>query len=157
MIKAVVKSENCKVLIPNKEHKNFTETNEILPVGTELIGEKFNIDGKRKGEDFTYRLFRTPEGKIIYPKYLDMTTTEVKLGVDGNPTPTVVNLKQAENFSKAKLIGVIGGGVAGFAIARYKKQDWKKSLIYSAVGAVVGFYGAYVFDRKRDITVSPSK
>ena len=31
--------ENAKVLVPNKEHKNFTETNEIVPQGTTVKGE----------------------------------------------------------------------------------------------------------------------
>lgn len=157
MKKATVTQENCKVLIPNKEHKNFTETNEVIPVGTSLDGNLVEIKGKRKGEDFTYKLFITPDEKIIYPKYLNMEATEVKLGADSAQTPTVVNMTPVENFNKAKLIYIAVGGAVGYGYARYKKEDWKKSLMYTVGGAILGFGLTYVIDRNRKIDVTPSK
>lgn len=157
MTKAVVSQENCKVLIPNKEHKNFTETNEVIPVGTELVGELAEIKGKRKGEDFMYRIFTTPDRKIIYPKYLNMETTEVKLGADSAQTATIVNIKPAETFNKAKLIYIAVGAGVGYGFARYKKEEWKKTLMYTVGGAILGFATTYIVDRNRKIDVTPSK
>ena len=64
-IKGVI-TEDTKTLIPNKEHKNFTETNTIIPKGTIVEGEMKSIQGKRKGEDFLYRVFFTNDGHIIF-------------------------------------------------------------------------------------------
>ena len=65
MINAVV-IEEAHVLVPNKEHQNFTRTREILPVGEKIVGSFKSIKGKRRGEDFSYRVFITNNGEIIY-------------------------------------------------------------------------------------------
>ena len=38
-----------------------------------------------------------------------------------------------------------------------KKKDWKKVMMFTAVGALVGFGGAYLLDRQRAIYVTPSE
>ena len=58
-------TENTMTLIPNLEHKNFTETDTIIPKGTTVEGELKEIKGKRRGDDFVYRVFVTKEGHII--------------------------------------------------------------------------------------------
>lgn len=158
MIEKVVVNKECKVLIPNGEHKNFTETDENFDKGEILTGRYVNIEGLRRGKPFTYRLFITSDNRYIYQNCIEpMKTTEVMLGADESQTPTVVNLKQNETFSRNKIIGIIGGGVAGFALAKYQKKDWKQALTFTAVGALVGFGGAYLLDRNRSILVTPSK
>lgn len=151
--------EDTKTLIPNKEHKNFTETEITLPGGTEVIGELKEIKGKRRGEDFLYRVFSTDEGHIIFQNKINnlMPVTEVKLNADAQTTPTLVNLKPSETFSKVKTMGIVIGGLAGFAYAKYKKHDLKKSAMYIGIGAVVGFATAYVIDTQKKTIITPSK
>ena len=58
MIKAQV-IEDAKILIPNTEHKNFTDSGEIIEEGTFVSGQVKNIEGLRRGKPFIYRLFLT--------------------------------------------------------------------------------------------------
>ena len=67
-MKTVTLVNDAPVLIPNKAHSNFTKSDEILKKGSIVKGDEIFINGKRRGEDFTYRLFRTTDGKLIYTK-----------------------------------------------------------------------------------------
>ena len=60
--------EDAPVLVPNKEHANFTRTEIVIPAGTKIEGEVKIIKGKRRGEPFTYRLFCTNDNQYIYLK-----------------------------------------------------------------------------------------
>ena len=51
MLEKVTVLSDCKVLVPNKEHKNFTETKEVIKKGKVLNGRFVNIDGKRRGQE----------------------------------------------------------------------------------------------------------
>jgi hypothetical protein len=154
---AIVK-EDAKVLTPNKEHKNFTETDEIIPQGTEIEGEQKLIEGLRRGEPFTYRVFVTNDDKILYLNKVEpIMGTEVMLGADDSRTPTTVNLRPAETFSKVKMIGIVAGGVLGYAYAKSKKMDNRKAIYTSAIGAILGYASGYIIDRQRGITVTTSK
>lgn len=149
---------DAKVLIPNGEHKNFTETTEVIRKGNKVSGEIENIQGLRRGEPFTYRLFRTNNNKLIYLNNLDkMNVTEVKLGADSSVTSTDVNLIPAETFNKIRINGLLIGAIGGFAWAKYKKYDTKKIAMYIGVGALVGYLGAYIIDTNRKVTVKESK
>ena len=76
MSEKVTVIKDCKILKANKQHKNFTETKEILKKGTVLSGRNVKIDGKRRGENFTYRIFITDDEKIIYQNCVEpMKTT----------------------------------------------------------------------------------
>jgi len=150
--------ENASILIPNPDHKNFVENGEIIEKGTLLEGNTSNIQGLRRGQPFTYRLFNTSNNQIIYLKSIKpMETTEVTLGADSTKTSTKVNLIPAESFSKLKMTGIVVGGVAGFLFAKYKKHDMKKAAMYIGVGAVLGYVGGYMIDQRHKITVQPSK
>lgn len=154
----VVVNKDSKILIANNEHKNFTETDQILEEGTILNGNAINVKGLRRGEPFTYRLFITPKKEILYLNNITpMNTTEVMLGADESVSSTKVNLIPAETFSRVKTIGLVAGALAGFAYAKYKKQDMKKVAMWIAAGALVGYAAAYVIDRNRTIDVTPSK
>ena len=83
--------------------------------------------------------------------------TEVTLGADAQTSPTSVNLKPAETFSKMKLRGVVIGGIVGFAYAKYKKQDLKKVAMYIGLGAALGYGIEYLIDTRKNIIVKPSK
>lgn len=150
--------KDAKVLIPNGEHKNFTETTEVIEKGNKVSGEIENIQGLRRGEPFTYRLFRTNNNKLIYLNNLDkMNVTEVKLGADSSVTSTDVNLIPAETFNKIRRNGLVIGAIGGFAWAKYKKYDTKKIAMYIGIGALVGYLGAYIIDTNRKATVKASK
>lgn len=151
--------QDTKTLTLNKEHKNFTETDTIIPSGTTVQGECKSVEGLRRGEPFTYRIFVTQEGQIIYQNKITnlMPVTEIKLGADNSQTPTVVNFVPTETFSKVKLMGVVLGGLAGFAYAKYKKHDLKNSAMFIGIGAAAGFATAYVIDTKKKTVVNPSK
>lgn len=151
-------NKDSKLLIANNEHKNFTEIDEIIEEGTILNGNAINVKGLRRGEPFTYRLFVTPKNEILYLNNITpMETTEVTLGADSSVSPTRVNLIPAETFNRVKTIGLVAGGIAGFAYAKYKKHDMKRVAMYIGVGALVGYVAAYVFDTNKSINVTPSK
>ncbi len=150
--------KDAKVLIPNNDHKNFTETNQVIPKGTKVSGSIKNIQGLRRGEPFTYRLFNTNNNQLIYLNNLEnMNATEVKLGADASVTSTKVDLIPAETFNKIRRNGLIIGGIAGFAYAKYQKHDMKKVAMWIGVGALVGYAAAYVIDTNRKAIVKPSK
>lgn len=152
-------NEDAIVLIPNKAHQNFVATGKIIEEGNIIEGNYRKINGLRKGKPFTYSLFVTKDKEIIYQKSVTpmQETTEVKLGADAQTSPTTVNMVPAENFSKAKMTGLVVGGLAGFAWAKYKKHDMKKAALYIGIGAVLGYVGGVVFDRNRKVKVQPSK
>jgi len=155
-MKAVIK-EDAKCLVPNKDHKNFTESKEIIEKGEPIKGNFKNIQGLRRGKPFTYKLFVTDKNQIIYQKFVEpMETTEVTLGADSQVSATQVNMRPAEAFSKVKLAGVVVGGAAGYFYARRKKASTKKLAMFIALGALAGYGAGYVIDKQRDVTVKPS-
>jgi hypothetical protein len=159
IIKGEIVEQGANVLIPNLDHKNFTFSEERIEGGTIVEGKLKAVNGLRRGEPFTYRLFLTNDNKLIYQKNLKNMTnaTEVTLGADAQTSPTSVNLKPAETFSKMKLRGVVIGGIVGFAYAKYKKQDLKKVAMYIGLGAALGYGIEYLIDTRKNIIVKPSK
>lgn len=154
-----ITNQDSKILIPNKEHKNFVETNSIIPKGTEISGDVKVIEGMRRGAPFTYRLFETDNKELLFLKNIEpmMNTREITLGADGQTTPTIVDLLPAESFNRTKKMGLVIGAIAGFGYAKYKKHDMKKVAMYIGVGAVAGYLGAYIFDWSKKVVVTPSK
>jgi len=149
--------KDSKYLIPNAQHQNFTESNDWVGEGVLLKGNFANIEGLRRGEPFTYKLFITEDKNILYQNSVEpMKTIELTSGADSQRTPTFVNLTPAETFNKVKTAGLVLGGVVGFAYAKYKKQDMRKVAMYIGVGAVLGYAAAYVIDRNRKATVVAS-
>jgi hypothetical protein len=155
-MEAVVK-ENAKVLVPNKEHKNFTETNEELTKGTIVKGEFKSIKGLRRGEPFSYRVFITDNGEIIYSnKAKEMKATEVTLGADGAVTPTTVNMIPAETFKTSRIVMTLAGAFGGYYYAK-KKGNGKSAMKYAIVGGLAGYLAIWAFDKSKSVTVSKSK
>lgn len=151
--------EDTKTLVPNKEHKNFTESDTIVPKGTKVDGELKSIEGLRKGEKFIYRVFVTNDGHIIFQNKITnlMPTTEVTLGADNSQSATLVNFVPAETFNKVRFGGAVIGAISGFAYAKYQKHDLRKSAMYIGIGALVGFGVAYIIDTRKNATITPSK
>jgi hypothetical protein len=152
----VVTIEDAKVLRPTAEHKNFTDTKIIIPKGTQLSGDIKLVNGLRKGKPFQYRLFYTRYNQIIYTnkiKPIKMETTEVKLGADGaNATAKIINIPTQLKDRNA-LIGAALGATVGFGYAAYKKEDYKKKLMYTLIGAGLGFVAGKMVTKKGLVTV----
>jgi len=157
-MKATVNGDTI-VLIPNKGHQNFIASGETIEDGTIVQGDFKEIAGLRQGKPFTYRLFVTDKNQIIYQKSVTpmREETEVTLGADAQTTPTKVDMIPAEKFSKAKMTGLIVGGLAGFAWAKYKKHDMKKAALYIGIGAALGYATGVIIDRNKKVTIQPSK
>ena len=152
--------EDANILIPNKEHKNFTETSEIIKKGSILDGLPRMIKGKRRGEDFTYKLFVTEkDNKIIHLKKIKpMSVTEVTLGADAQPSPTVVTVPEGKKLITTNvLIYTLVGAGAGYGWSKYKNLDNKKTTMFAVVGAVVGFAVGKYMEKRKAVVVKPSK
>jgi hypothetical protein len=147
--------EDAKILVPNKEHKNFTETSGEIPKGTTVNGEFKSIKGLRRGEPFSYRVFITNNGEIIYSNKLkQMEATEVTLGADSSQSPTRVNMLPAETFKTDRLIVALAGAIGGVYYARKKG---KKPMKFAVIGGLAGYAAVWAFDKTKSVTVTPSR
>ena len=152
--------KSAKVLVPNKQHENFTETKEIIPEGTHLTGSFKSIAGKRRGEPFTYRVFIDTKGNIIYSnkvKKNDMKATDVYLGADSSQSPTKVDLIPAETFKTSRLVGLVAGGVGAYMYSKNKGYGKSKTMKFAILGSLLGYGAMYCYDKTRSATVTPSK
>jgi hypothetical protein len=154
--------ENAKGLIPNKEHKNFTETRTIYPQGSTIDGEMVEVKGLRKGEPFTYKLFKINNiNQYLYSKQVkpitNMENTEVRLGADAQVTPTKVAVPTNEKNTMPLVIGAVIGTGAGFAYAKYKKIEGNTRYVYMAVGALAGFFVTRMVLKNRKVVIKASK
>lgn len=146
--------KDSKYLIPNAQHQNFTESNDYVGEGVLLKGNFANIEGLRRGEPFTYKLFITEDKNILYQNNVEpMKTIELTSGADSQLKSTVVNLIPAETFNKVKTAGLVLGALTGFAYCKYKKCDTRKTVMYIFAGSIIGYAAAYVIDRNRTATV----
>ena len=141
---------DTRVLIPNKEHKNFTETTKVLLKGTELEGEFKCVEGKRKGEPFTYKIFETKDKQIIYIKNVKPMNTEVTLGFSGEK----MNTRKMELFTGNKRNGLLLGAAIGFAYSKfYKKNDLATAGKHALIFGAVGYIGGYIMDKNTTLVV----
>jgi len=151
--------EDAYVLVPNNEHQNFTKTEKLILKDTILDGEKKIVAGKRRGEPFNYRLFKTKDNDYIHlNKTNPMTNTEVYLGADAQQTPTLINIPAVKKLLTPTVVAVtlVGAG-AGYLYSKKKGMDKKKIVMYSLVGGLVGFFGAKYFEKRKAIKIQPSK
>lgn len=148
---AMVK-EDAPILIPNNDHKNFTATDEIIPKGTEVEGKYKNVNGLRRGEPFTYKLFVTKENNIIYQNKIEPMATQVYLNADAQVTPTVVKVEKKLITTTTIIGGIVGAMVGNY----YSKTQGGNRNVYMVGGAVIGFFVARFFEN-RSVAVKPSK
>ena len=151
--------EDAPILVPNVEHKNFTESNEIIPKGTTVKGNFKNISGLRRGKPFDYRVFITEEEEIIYSKNIKpMETREVTLGADSQVTSTKIEIIPAEKLTKNyNVLGSAIGGVLGFAIAKKMKAPMGKTVLFATAGVIVGLLVAKQIKPKSGIVIQKAK
>lgn len=156
-MEAVV-NKNAKVLVPNKEHKNFTETSEEIPIGTIIKGEFKSIQGLRRGEPFSYRVFITEKGQIIYSNNLkEMEVTEVTLGADSAQSATKVNLLPSETYKTSRILFAAAGAIGGYAYSKKKGCTGKTCTKYAVIGGILGYAAIYFFDKTKSVKVTESK
>ena len=157
-MKAIV-VEDAHILIPNKDHKNFTTSNEVIEAETQVEGRPTIIKGMRRGEPFDYKFFITNKKQIIHlNKIKPMETTEVTLGADAKQTATVIDVPGTKKLlTKTVLMGAGIGAAVGFGYAKYKKLDNKKMAIYTLVGAAIGFFAGKYVEKRKGIVIKPSK
>lgn len=154
-MQAVIK-EDTKILFPNIKHKSFSDGSEVIPKGTIVTGEVKYIEGLREGKPFTYRLFllNGERKKLIYLNKIEphkMEKTEVNLNATGqSSSPTVVNMRPAEYFSKMKLIGLFAGAAAGYFYHKKKGGSMAKAV---GIGAVLGYGAAFVIESSHKVEV----
>ena len=158
-MKKVKLNAAAPILIPNPDHRNFTDSGNKLPSGHECKGEFIVVEGLRKGKPFQYNLFKTNKNQIIFKKFVDpMDATEITLGADAAVSPTKVEIPSTEKADRSPLVGALVGAGLGFAVAKYKKvAGVKKTAIYVIVGAVVGYATGKVIANRKKITVVKSK
>lgn len=136
--------EDAKVLIPNKDHKNFTETEEVIEKGTVLEGKETFINGLRRGQPFTYKLFVTKNGKFIYLNKVECmkNTVEVLMNADGKQE-VKINTESPKSDDKKTLYMVVGAtmgaavGLGIIAISKRKYSNYQKAAIIGA-GIITG-------------------
>lgn len=148
------------ILLFNKEHRNFTESDTYIDANTPIEGEPKLIEGKRKGQPFTYRLFITNDKQIIFlnkTNYKDMNTTEVQLGADASKStpstaPSPIKQETTINLPNNKVVGIktitwglVGAG-AGYTYCKYKKHDNKTTMYYAIGGALIGGLAGYLLE-----------
>lgn len=129
---------DAAILVPNKEHKNFTDTGKVIPTNTEINGNPTVVKGLRRGQPFEYKLFVTDKNEIIYLKTIQpMKSTEVLLGADASTTPTVVKMPNDSNLGMRPVLGTILGAAVGYYYA--KKKNSSKLMMFTVIGGVAGF------------------
>jgi hypothetical protein len=157
--------EDARILIPNIEHQNFTESGNVISKGTILLGDVTLIKGKRRGEGFTYKLFKTKNNQLIYLKKIKpMQVTEVTLGADSKTatntvtTPTLISVPSGKKLlTKNVIMGTLIGAGAGFGWSKYKKLDKKSTMTYAVIGAIIGFGVSKYVEKRKAIVVKASK
>jgi hypothetical protein len=152
MIQAII-IQDTNFLIPNKEHKNFTDSSESAKVGSIVTGEFRNVNGLRKGKPFEYRLFFANNGKILYANCVktESVSSEIISNADNLQATTMKPTNQS------KLFVLLVGGIAGYLYGKQKKVDANTLITYIAVGSV-GAYGIhYLITKNKSTTNKPSK
>jgi hypothetical protein len=158
-METTVTIENAPILIPNLEHKNFTESRFEIPNGKKITGQFKIINGLRRGKPFDYRVFVTNKNEIIYSKYVKpMGTTEVTLGADAQVSATKIEMIPSERSTTIKnVIGSATGGILGYAIAKKQGVNMTKTVIYASIGALAGYMIAKQYTKKSGIVVEQAK
>lgn len=131
---------DAKILVANNAHKNFTESDEIIPAGSEVDGTFQLINGLRRGNPFTYRIFTLNDGRIIYAKNIT-AMTEVTLNAEG-PAKKIT-------IAPCEGAGAIIVALAAFGYAKTKNFSNKKTAIVVIGGAVAGFVAGRMYNKTK--------
>ncbi len=132
--------ELAELLIPNPAHKSFSGSNTFLNAGQEIEGEPTVVEGNRRGRPFSYKLFKTNDNKYIFLNKIkidDMKTTDVKLGADGQTTPTVINTRA--HFKYAPALGALTGAFIAWRYSKKHQHTTAKMAMWIGVAGLAGY------------------
>lgn len=143
------------VLKFNMKHRNFNETGQLLTKGSTIEGQAQNIQGKRRGNPFTYRVIQVSinnNNRFIYSnnlKAMNNSTIEVKSAAVGDSvvieeqsskaagdSVIIEKTKTSMMPSPGEAVMTVLGAIGGYFIAK-KKQ--KNKLLFTIGGAVAGY------------------
>ena len=144
----VIAKEDLPVLINNDEHRNFVETDKIIPKGTTLDGEFMSIKGLRRGKEFTYRVFKDKDGIIVYEKNLEPMMKFSKAEGDTR----VIDMPSVKGNARTHAIVSGVSGVIAFAVAKKMGNTNKKAFMIAGVTALIGYGVASMVTSQKKIT-----
>lgn len=144
----VVAKENSPVLINNDDHRNFVETDKIIPKGTTLDGVFMSIKGLRRGKEFTYRIFKDKDGIVVYEKNVEPMNKFSR--ADGETR--VVDMPSVNKNARTHAIVSGVSGVLAFAVAKKMGRTNKSAFIIAGVTALIGYGVASMVTSRRNIT-----
>lgn len=130
----VYTNSDIRVLTPNGEHKNFTETANVIPSGTEMDGIFKTVQGMRRGEPFTYRVFMSDKGEIVYADSVSPKT---------NILPEIMSSADGGKTNYVPIIIGVGGALLGYFATRKLKQRIPYQPFVIAAGVGVASYYIY--------------
>jgi|688.fasta_scaffold1017336_2 hypothetical protein len=142
----VIVLEDTAILLPNNEHRNFTETDKLISKGTKLKGEFKNIEGLRRGKSFTYRIFQDKDGIILYAKNLH----ENKENMNGDNS--TITLPSEKKLSRNYVMYSVLAGVLGYAIAKKMGKSGKTAFMVAGISAIGGYMIAKQVNKSQPIT-----
>jgi len=145
----VVCLDKTPILIHNTEHKNFVETDKSVPKGTKMTGQFMNVIGKRKGKEFTYRLFKDEDGVIVYQN--KVKPMEVTLNATGDDETRVITFPNVQDNLKTHAIVSAGAAVIAFAVAKRMGKANKTAFWAAAGSAVVGYVAVSMIAKNQRI------
>lgn len=143
----VVAKENAPVLINNDEHQNFVETDKIIPKGTTLDGSFLNIQGLRRGKEFTYRIFKDKDGIIVYENKVEPMNYSKAEG-----ETRVVDMPSVKGNARTHAIVSGVSGVLAFAVAKKMGKTNKNAFIIAGVTALIGYGVASMYTSRQNVT-----
>jgi hypothetical protein len=158
MIQAVI-VKDTNYLIPNKEHKNFTNSIEDVNEGSVVYGDFKIVSGLRKGKPFEYRLFFTKNGKILYANCIkaENVPSEIISNADNLTASTNIDIKPSLSINYTPYVIAYGGGLLGYLYGKKQKATGANLFIFTAVGAV-GAYGIFrLVNSNKSTNTKPSK
>ena len=130
----VYTNSEIRVLTPNGEHQNFTETADTIPSGTEMTGIFKTVQGMRRGEPFAYRVFMSDKGDIVYA---DSVSPKM------NILPEIMSSADGGKTNYVPIVIGVGGAILGYFATRKLKQHIPYQPIIIAAGVGVASYFLY--------------
>jgi hypothetical protein len=145
----VICPEKTPILIHNTDHKNFVETDKVVPAGTVLSGEYLNIIGKRKGKEFTYRIFKDKDGVIVYQN--KVKPMEVTLNANGESDKRVITFPNVQDNLMTHAVVSAGAAVLGYAVAKRMGKANKTAFWIAAGSAFAGYVAVSMIAKQQKI------
>ena len=106
-----------------------------------------NIQGLRRGKEFTYRIFKDKDGIIVYEKNVEPMNYSK---VEGDTR--VVDMPSVKGNARTHAIVSGVSGVLAFAVAKKMGKTNKNAFIIAGVTALIGYGVASMVTSRKNIT-----